>query len=240
MGRIEGKYICSILMDKIKQYYEILGLQSHANADEIKQAYRNLAKLWHPDCFHHDINQQKAAEIKFKRIVEAYEILKDYFNKVKKFDNASNIYTHKASPELHYEQGRIYAEAEEYEKAIAEFSKAIRLDEIYIQAYQYRGFILSKLGYENRAKADFKKIDELKLKSSYQTNISQRKSQNSQQSSQTEKQSNNTKWHLNFKLQGHVQSVRAVAISPTLDLIASGSTNKPIKLWDLKTAKENH
>lgn len=57
-----------------KDYYEILGISKNANADEIKRAYRNLAKKWHPDM---NPNNKKEAEERFKEISEAYEVLMD-------------------------------------------------------------------------------------------------------------------------------------------------------------------
>ncbi len=56
---------------KYKDYYEILGLDKNSSQDEIKSAYRKLAKKYHPDANHGD---QKAEE-KFKDISEAYEVL---------------------------------------------------------------------------------------------------------------------------------------------------------------------
>lgn len=53
-------------------YYSILGLNKSASADEIKSAYRKLAKEFHPD-----INKSPEAENKFKEIGEAYEVLSD-------------------------------------------------------------------------------------------------------------------------------------------------------------------
>ena len=44
-----------------RDYYEVLGLQKGASADEIKRAYRQLAKKYHPD-----INKEPGAEEKFK------------------------------------------------------------------------------------------------------------------------------------------------------------------------------
>ncbi len=55
-----------------KDYYEILGVPKGADADEIKSAYRRLAKKYHPD-----LNKTEEAAEKFKEINEAYEVLGD-------------------------------------------------------------------------------------------------------------------------------------------------------------------
>lgn len=57
-----------------KDYYEILGIPRNATKEEIKQAYRRLAKKYHPDM---NPNNRKEAEEKFKEISEAYEVLID-------------------------------------------------------------------------------------------------------------------------------------------------------------------
>ena len=56
-----------------RDYYEVLGLQKGASDDEIKRAYRKLAKKYHPDVNPGD----SEAEVKFKEIGEAYEVLSD-------------------------------------------------------------------------------------------------------------------------------------------------------------------
>ena len=57
---------------KYKDYYAILGVKRDAADDEIKTAYRRLARKYHPD-----VSKEKDAEEKFKEMSEAYETLKD-------------------------------------------------------------------------------------------------------------------------------------------------------------------
>lgn len=59
-------------MTSKRDYYEILGLERSATADDIKKAYRKLALKYHPDR-----NKEDNAEARFKEINEAYEVLKD-------------------------------------------------------------------------------------------------------------------------------------------------------------------
>jgi DnaJ-class molecular chaperone len=70
-----------------KDYYKILGVDKKANEKEIRQAYRKLARKYHPDVNPGD----KSAEDKFKEINEANEVLSDP-EKRKKYDELSTYY----------------------------------------------------------------------------------------------------------------------------------------------------
>jgi molecular chaperone DnaJ len=61
------------MAEQKRDYYEVLGLQKGASEDEIKKAYRRLAKENHPDLHPGD----KEAEARFKEVNEAYEVLSD-------------------------------------------------------------------------------------------------------------------------------------------------------------------
>ncbi|HSM30649.1 MAG TPA: DnaJ C-terminal domain-containing protein [Woeseiaceae bacterium] len=57
---------------RYKDYYAVMGVERDASQDEIKRAYRKLARKYHPD-----VSKEADAEARFKELGEAYEVLKD-------------------------------------------------------------------------------------------------------------------------------------------------------------------
>src|SRR5205085_6459197 len=74
VARIRGRHKVETAMAvQFRDYYETLGVSKTASEDEIKSAFRKLARKYHPDV----AKDKKAAEEKFKQINEAYEVLSD-------------------------------------------------------------------------------------------------------------------------------------------------------------------
>jgi curved DNA-binding protein len=97
---------------KFQDYYEVLGVERAAEAEAIKKAYRKLALKWHPD--RHQGDASAAAEAKFKRISEAYEVLSDP-EKRAKYDRFGENWEH--GQEFEPAPGQRTMSREEFEAA---------------------------------------------------------------------------------------------------------------------------
>src|SRR6188508_2814446 len=74
-----------------KDFYKELGVTKDASADDIKKAYRKLARANHPDSNPGESAQSKAKHDKFKAVAEAYDVIGDA-DKRKKYDEMRSLY----------------------------------------------------------------------------------------------------------------------------------------------------
>ncbi|WP_017295131.1 J domain-containing protein [Geminocystis herdmanii] len=153
-------------MTDLDRYYSILELSPNATKDDIKKAYRTLAKKWHPDNFIDNLREQNLATEKFININEAYNILIQENQHLSSENNSQEIKINreKDTSIYQYRLGVLAAENEEWEEAIFYFTHAIKINENFAEAYFYRGSILEKQGFNLRAEADFNKFNQLKGK----------------------------------------------------------------------------
>lgn len=108
------------MSDCQKNYYEILGVESTASADELKSAYRKLARKYHPD-----VAGNESAE-KFKEITEAYDTLSDE-TKRKRYDILRGIFSYNKSTTdktTQKEAQKAYRQAQNQEEIIKEANKS--------------------------------------------------------------------------------------------------------------------
>lgn len=226
-------------MDEILQCYALLGIKHTATPEEVKKAYRNMAKIWHPDRYTNNPTLKAKAEVEIKKINQAYATIKAYPTdkialvvKQNKGDRAK--VSKPISPKSFYQQGVAYAEQGEYQAALDSFAQAIRRDGNYLEAYQYRGFILSKLGYKLRADAEFKKAHQLKVKKSKTSEAEEIQAKtDSQPSSSTTKTQISQPLKCERTILTNNLPIDCIAISSFAQTFASASGDRKIRLWQL-------
>jgi tetratricopeptide (TPR) repeat protein len=76
-------------MRDIKEYFEILGFEPAASIEEVREAYIDLVKVWHPDRFSDDPKLQSKAQAKLKEINEAYQQILDFRNNLNSYQKAT-------------------------------------------------------------------------------------------------------------------------------------------------------
>ena len=137
-------------------YYQLLGLAADASHDQIKQAFRRQARLYHPD-LHPD--NPEAAE-KFRQLRRAYEVLIDTRQRsaydreraiganvpVEQSSAGSTDATSTASPKIAYVRGVEKLQQQDYLAALTHFGRALELDPHFDLAYLKRCEVLLHLG----------------------------------------------------------------------------------------------
>lgn len=146
-------------MDDLRSSYELFGLRPESSKQDLKDAYKRLAKQWHPDRFVGEQINVSIAEEKIKAINAAYEVLKAHHEGSNQFFTSTDVKTvktHRASPQDYYENAKRLAALGQYREAAEELSSAIKIQPKYAGAYQFRGMLFSVLGFEHRGGSDLK------------------------------------------------------------------------------------
>ncbi|MGI0027374.1 MAG: DnaJ domain-containing protein, partial [Nitrosopumilaceae archaeon] len=136
----------------IYQCYETLGLAPGASIKEIKQAYRKLALLYHPDKDSSDGN-----EARFKQILNAYQTLSlHHKTKLKITTKFTDIYPEDAVSS--YDKAEELIAKQKYEEAIVFYDKALERLPRYENAWFKKGDAFFHLKRHNEALACYEKV----------------------------------------------------------------------------------
>ena len=251
-------------MNNLSQHYKVLGLKPGTSEAEIEQSYRKLAEIWHPNNFAGDPRRRHEAEEKIKQLNIAHETLLAHLNpQGQLFRNylfqtnqtkKAHILERRVSAETCYNQGAQWLREGNYKEAVNGFTRAIRINPNYLDAYRARAFSLEQLGYQNRASADFDKVAALKQ----QTARNNSNNKNIYQTAQTGVISppqpiaqyqtpyltaypaaypSESLWKCTHTLVGHTEVVTSIALSQDGRTLVSGSFDKTVKLWKVKTGQ---
>ncbi|NCS25426.1 MAG: DnaJ domain-containing protein [Microcystis aeruginosa BS13-02] len=143
----------------MKNYYEILQIPRNASNNQIKTAFRRLARQYHPD---YNPNDPEAVT-KFREIEQAYRVLSDK-DKRKDYDRSLSpeIPTFDRSAEDFYQQGWHYAQEKNYQLAIAFYQQAIAINPRFWQAYLQRAEVYYHNQQDRQVLSDCRQVLQLK------------------------------------------------------------------------------
>jgi curved DNA-binding protein CbpA len=145
-------------MDDLSEHYKLLGLRPDASPEEIKQTYRDLAHVWHPDRFLNNPRLQQKANEKMKEINHAYEILMDALQGMPTPDEI------RLKAAEYCNSGHGHFNLKNYTQAVKDYDKAIELNPRMESAYFYRGTAHHYLENYTQAIKDQDKFIELNPK----------------------------------------------------------------------------
>ncbi|MBD2230315.1 DnaJ domain-containing protein [Phormidium tenue] len=246
-------------MSDLDTYYQLFALKPGASKQDLKQAYKQLAKQWHPDKFANDPTNARIAEEKIKAINVAYEILQTHqvgsIGQASYEQTSTTIRTRKATPQESFDKAKFFAKKEQYPEAAEELGKAVKLDSKFAEAYYFRSLVFSEIGFRHRSASDFIRASELgfnannldpevagmfsiKSSSDRTSSYSNRANPKTQQKPpEVKKPSYSATIQLESVFAETSEPICAVAISPNHKFLASGKNSGDIDLWNYKARK---
>lgn len=246
-------------MDEISTYFRLLRLQPGASQQELKVAYKRLVKQWHPDRFTHDPSKAKFAEEKIKTINLAYAKLKVYLANPDRTATATvsptTVRTRAMTAKEFYDRATELAKQSKYQAATEELGRAIKKNPHYAEAYQYRGYLFSLLGFELRAQEDLKRAQSLGVRITqdgseymHKGNRPASSSSSAKHSAQQDQAQEPTRpvsnpfvqIELEFSLAQGTEPVHGLTASSNQRIIAVGHRNGHISLWNTKNKRQFH
>ncbi|MDD8030856.1 MAG: DnaJ domain-containing protein [Acidobacteriota bacterium] len=152
---------------KNRNYYELLGISRAATVEEIKTAYFNLARKYHPDRFNTNLSDYSLVNEVFNALNSAYRTLIDP-GKRSRYDQQLSATTQESPDDLSrraevkYRQGRTLYNQGMYEEAVIFLEEAIRLKRAKADYYLLLAMAESKLpAYQKKAEEDFLRAIEM-------------------------------------------------------------------------------
>ncbi|ERN41300.1 DnaJ-class molecular chaperone with C-terminal Zn finger domain protein [Rubidibacter lacunae KORDI 51-2] len=145
-------------MPKHRDYYEVLEISRDASAQEVKQAFRALARRHHPDL---QPDNPTAAET-FRVLREAYDVLSDDVQRYqynRQLERAQA--TPGVSPQVFYVRGIEKVLMRDYAGAVEEFGRAIALNPRFVEAFLRRCDAYSQLGQDSKVLEDCQQVLQL-------------------------------------------------------------------------------
>ncbi|NEP39779.1 MAG: tetratricopeptide repeat protein [Okeania sp. SIO2G4] len=199
-----------------------------------------------------ETRQLNIMEICYKRAVSNFK-QEDYLGAISDFDHAIKL--NQNWGEAYYNRGFVYGKIGQYQAAINDFTQALQINENWVDAYNKRGDTFNQLGQYEQAITDYQQA--LKLQPDcedarrnlgiVQGVVAEIKRQQQEEikpvSPPVQKTSKQQKHKLENcvvtnEFQAHSEGVSCLAISPDGQILASGSYDDTIKLWQLSTGEE--
>ncbi|MEM9213922.1 MAG: DnaJ domain-containing protein [Cyanobacteria bacterium P01_F01_bin.150] len=143
--------------DPSQTYYDVLGISPNASLDDIKQAFRRLARRYHPDL---NPNNHQALQ-KFQEVSRVYQVLSDpterqKYNQRLFGQEVDECQTLSAQTAVEcYQKGLSLSQRGQYEKSIASYTRALARNPVLVDAYNQRGFAYYKMRRISEAFADY-------------------------------------------------------------------------------------